>query len=363
MSLTLSCETQAEFRDIVENEALLGSCTLADVKGFKVAAYSLEDRRLVKEKTVLFLADELETTKSFGHGCFHKAYRGVDVEGFLWVFKKPLRETELNQIAPDFLKQMLAFELSAEFTKTQCSTFLDGNVFLLFNKPYIATVTLQYKSGDERPLKGAFFEMESFMHGQFQYFNRPDGDLNLSTGALAPHRLPQAFSKWTAEVTNNRVLVCDVQGCKMHPGGYWCTDPIVFTDNGDFGHVDFGSEGIQTFLKCVDKAMSESIGLEILVSTLPKPTETQKNALIGRANAIIELKDKAGLPEQIKHILKDLKDQADRKVLEDERKRERILFDWKRAYLGDERKRKAQKNQVIVSWIVSVLGAVATCCR
>lgn len=307
MTLSLSDDSIASLGTVIrDSDRLFGGMqiTTSDLQSFIVDAYSLTGSRLAKEETLEFKVDKLDIDKMLGQGCFHAAFKGVDTKGGHWVMKKPLRMAEIGQIIPDFLKQVVAHELSAAFTK-HCEKVLNANIFLIYNKPFLAKVSLKLKSGTVRPVENVFFELERFLDGAFEYFNRPNGELRISTGHLAPNRLPQIFSKWTYEATGGNVLVSDVQGCKLARGQYWCTDPIIFTRSGKFGHIDHGVRGITRFMGEVKAEIDTNSSLAILSTLMEKSYD---KALDERSAVLIRLGDKAledSMPAQVKRMLKD----------------------------------------------------------
>jgi len=306
MSLSLSDESVASLRMVLRGSStLFGERTIpvSDLQSFIVDAYSLKGKELAKEETLEFEVDKLDIDKLLGQGCFHAAFKGVDSKGGKWVMKKPLRMNELDQVLPDFLKQVVAYELSTAFTD-HCRRAFGEHIYLLYNKPFLAKVSLKLKSGSLRPVENMFFELERFLDGAFEYFNRPNGQLCVSQGHLAPNRLPQLFSKWTYEATGGNILVCDVQGCKLARGQYWCTDPIVFSRRGNFGHIDHGTGGMSRLLNTISLEIDRSADLALLSKHLQKNHDKE---LDDRTAAIVRLSDKAlegNVPGQVKRMLK-----------------------------------------------------------
>eukprot|EP00961_Rhodomonas_salina_P287414 3883398-Rhodomonas_salina.1 len=79
---------------------------------------------------------------------------------------------------------------------------------------------------------------EPYLSGQYMKHNDNDGHVESDL------ELPQAFSHFTWEASNQSLLVCDIQGV----GNYY-TDPQIHSHDGEgFGMGNIGQDGIDKFL-------------------------------------------------------------------------------------------------------------------
>lgn len=107
------------------------------------------------------------------------------------------------------------------------------------NKPpkkvdFLAAHVLQLVEREGEPICG----VESYIEGDYKKYN------NNWDWSDDQRNTPQAFSHFTWEASNHRLLICDIQGV----GDVW-TDPQIHTIEGDgYGKGNMGKEGIDKFL-------------------------------------------------------------------------------------------------------------------
>lgn len=297
MSMQFSADSADRLRRACQQIGLFGNLSLTRAKRFELITYEINDNyELVEYKTIRFSVDAFENRgkKVLGSGNFHKAFKGEDEDGNIWVIKKPKRAEEIKHIPTDMLKQHLAFKLAEFFSDEVCKKAFK-NVFLRYMRPLLASAHMIFNDGSKKTLD-LFFEVESFIPGEFTYFNRPRGPTKelLNAGPLAPMRLPQVFSRWTYDVTSGIAMIADVQGCKLARGQYWCTDPIAFL-NFDFsvGLVDWHSTGMKNFKAEYAKLLKDNPNLEELDSKpCFTPNSSQKKKMTALVKALAKLADK-----------------------------------------------------------------------
>jgi len=107
---------------------------------------------------------------------------------------------------------------------------------LRFNVGFVPVSVLRLKTADGKRL---VYNVEPMLDGDYRKHNDNDGHVESEL------LLPQAFSHYTYERSNNLVVVVDIQGV-----GSFYTDPQIHTFDGHgFGMGNMGHEGLMKFLK------------------------------------------------------------------------------------------------------------------
>lgn len=112
------------------------------------------------------------------------------------------------------------------------------NTNILINIPEIWV----YTRNDEKNLVEPFID-------NFEKFNSNTGWVpNIFGGELNPWmQVMQALSHYSYQVTNGRLLLCDLQG-GVYQDGFILTDPVICSqEEGQYGPTDLGQRGIDTF--------------------------------------------------------------------------------------------------------------------
>lgn len=114
---------------------------------------------------------------------------------------------------------------------------------------------------------GEWVVAEHFLEGNFRKWLSNDGWVSDSAGATLP-----AFSHWTWVETDGQILVCDLQGVRDNPRGYWLTDnprgywlteAAILSPGQKYGKTDIGNVGIHNFFDShVCTTICESLGIE-----------------------------------------------------------------------------------------------------
>jgi len=128
------------------------------------------------------------------------------------------------------MTQMVAESYAQEFNR-ECS-----NMKLDYNVGFVPVSVLHLKTPEGRRL---IYNVEPMLKGH--YLKHNDNDGHVETKLL----LPQAFSHYTYERSNNLLVVVDIQGV-----GSFYTDPQIHSFDGEgFGLGNMGQDGLTKFLK------------------------------------------------------------------------------------------------------------------
>eukprot|EP00039_Didymoeca_costata_P030921 m.32179 g.32179 ORF g.32179 m.32179 type:complete len:341 (+) comp8381_c0_seq1:188-1210(+) len=128
-----------------------------------------------------------------------------------------------------------------------CKDFAD-----LFNDTFNFDVTLYMRVAKLTKIRGINFLMEQMIMGDFEKFNSNSGWSSLR------HEILDAFSHWTWHYSQEKYLVCDLQGvtgldnrakCLGVKNYYMLTDPCINSADREFGMNDMGHNGIAAFFR------------------------------------------------------------------------------------------------------------------
>mmetsp|Transcript_41099 Transcript_41099/g.84071 ORF Transcript_41099/g.84071 Transcript_41099/m.84071 type:complete len:454 (-) Transcript_41099:360-1721(-) len=162
--------------------------------------------------------------KEGGMRVAHKAWEFSGdkvVAGVAKYFKE--REISSNMCFSEAMTQLLADEYAVRFNET-----LRGPRNVRFVP--VSVLRLRERSGQ-------IVSFEPFLGGKYVKHNDNDGHVDTDDF------LPQAFSHFTWEASDRKLLVCDIQGV-----GDFYTDPQVHSADGEgFGTGNMGLGGIQKF--------------------------------------------------------------------------------------------------------------------
>jgi len=128
------------------------------------------------------------------------------------------------------MTQMVAESYAQEFNR-ECA-----KKDLTYNVGFVPVSVLHLKTPEGRRL---IYNVEPMLKGH--YLKHNDNDGHVETNLL----LPQAFSHYTHERSNNLLVVVDIQGV-----GSFYTDPQIHSFDGEgFGLGNMGQDGLTKFLK------------------------------------------------------------------------------------------------------------------
>jgi len=128
------------------------------------------------------------------------------------------------------MTQMVSESYAQEFNR-ECS-----RMGLKYNVGFVPVSVLHLTTHDGNKV---MYNVEPMLKGH--YIKHNDNDGNIET----EHLLPQAFSHYTYERSNNLLVVIDIQGV-----GSFYTDPQIHSFDGEgFGLGNLGKEGVTKFLK------------------------------------------------------------------------------------------------------------------
>jgi hypothetical protein len=88
--------------------------------------------------------------------------------------------------------------------------------------------------------------LEEALPGRFKKYSDNFGKLDIHAGTT-----PHSFSHFTWHATKGKLMVVDVQGCKLQDK-YLMTDPGIHSNFGrkePYGGTDFGEEGMDKFFE------------------------------------------------------------------------------------------------------------------
>lgn len=219
---------------------------------------------------------EIET-KPFGKGSERLAYRFHEVKrsarggiikrlGKTFVAKNSVHLNSLETkeaFHKDFcLVQTTAYDLAEDFNTAvrlapplQSTTKEKKPPTLKFMQCRVYTIK------DKETKDETSYLCEKLLPGKFTKYNSNNGyvrgaksntsTIELVSGTVKLDEFVQAFSHWVYELTEHRMIVCDLQGVLNKEGRYpefWLTDPAICTRKGlRFGKTDMRLNGIRKF--------------------------------------------------------------------------------------------------------------------
>ncbi|ETO18248.1 myosin heavy chain kinase [Reticulomyxa filosa] len=142
------------------------------------------------------------------------------------------------------------FDITTYFNdvRTQCEAQRFANEYNGYDPPkkiaFLASSVILL-ADDTLDVRDRFYCVEDYLHGSYiKHLDNHGGDEQL-------RNTPAAFAHFTYEASNNRLLVCDIQGV-----GDLYTDPQIHTFDGrGFGKGNLGIDGMVRFLRLIN-AMS-----------------------------------------------------------------------------------------------------------
>jgi len=171
--------------------------------------------------------------KPFSEGGMRLVYRCWEIENNSRILScaKIFKDDEkVQSYFDEAMTQMVAECYAQEFNR-ECY-----KMRLNYNVGFVPVSVLRLKTSDGKRL---VYNVEPMLDGDYRKHNDNDG--HVETELL----LPQAFSHYTYERSNNLLVVVDIQGV-----GSFYTDPQIHTFNGEgFGLGNMGHNGVTKFLK------------------------------------------------------------------------------------------------------------------
>ncbi|XP_078659457.1 myosin heavy chain kinase B-like [Branchiostoma floridae x Branchiostoma belcheri] len=192
--------------------------------------YDVATKRWGERPTILSMDD-----RPFAEGGMRKAYSAKDW-GLLRsschpkVVKLQLHKSYTKAEAEaDVKMQMKCVNLAEQYNSYSC---------IPKKVSFCSAQLVQFHAG---PHAGQYGLLEDYLPGTFEKHN-----LNFPMAPLSARNTPQAFSHFTFERTNGRMVVCDVQGV-----GDRYTDPQIhcMDDDLQYGQGNFGAHGIISFVR------------------------------------------------------------------------------------------------------------------
>lgn len=188
-----------------------------------------------KEKWLKISVKVAIEAKHFNQGGMRLAYRCEELDekdnSRIFSCAKVFKDKEGPQAYFDeAMTQMVAESYAQEFNRECASKGLKYNV------GFVPVSVLHLKTPEGRRL---LYNLEPMLKGKYRKHNDNDG--HVETNLL----LPQAFSHYTYERSNNLLVVVDIQGV-----GSFYTDPQIHSFDGEgFGLGNLGFDGLTSFLK------------------------------------------------------------------------------------------------------------------
>lgn len=192
------------------------------------------------------------------------------------VIKTPKKEYPMQR--KDFDMEVKKAEVAEELAKA-------------FNKEFGTSRPLHYRqpivmkviTGPQSPFEsGSYVLVEAYLEGEFIRWNNNWDYVNEEDKSSL-----QAFSHFTFEKTNGKLLICDIQGVK-DKNQYVLTDPAIHSDTqGKYGGNDFGPEGMEAFFtthSCENycsKIGLKGEGTSTIESKIPKDHATPQKVVNG----------------------------------------------------------------------------------
>jgi len=214
---------------------------------------SQEDKNLVVEKDDGEVLKLIVDSEPFGVGIFKKAYKArmISPRECDVVIKTPKcgHTMQREGLDMDVKKAEIAEKLAKSFNKE-----FGTSRPLHYRQPVVAKVITGPRSPFEN---GSYVLVEAPLEGEFKKWNN-----NWKFVDKKDKSSLQAFSHYTYEKTNRKVLVCDIQGVKDR-NQYVLTDPAIHSDTQEYGEDDGGPQGIKSLFEVHDcKDYCSEIGLK-----------------------------------------------------------------------------------------------------
>jgi len=169
----------------------------------------------------------------FGEGGMRLVYRCWELENNSRILScaKVFKDDEgVQAYFDEAMTQMVSESYAQEFNR-ECY-----KKKLRYNVGFVPVSVLRLKTADGRRL---VYNVEPMLDGDYRKHNDNDGHVESEL------LLPQAFSHYTYELSNNLLVVVDIQGV-----GSFYTDPQIHTFDGHgFGLGNLGHDGLTKFLK------------------------------------------------------------------------------------------------------------------
>ena len=193
-------------------------------------------------------------TRPFASGTCQDAYRGDVIapeskrgrEVVVKLFKNDWERFK-GDWSLDIRTYKKAQEMAQEFN-SQSNTDRP----IQFRKPALMTVTAKAHGSWTTVYMGEPVFARDFLHGTYTKWLSNNGWVNPKADG---GRSLIAFAHWTWVKSGQQLLVCDLQGVRDNPRGYWLTDPAINSVNKAYGATDCGMHGINAFFrhhKCND---------------------------------------------------------------------------------------------------------------
>jgi len=168
----------------------------------------------------------------FGEGGMRLVYRCWEIENnsrILSCAKVFKGDEEVQAYFDEAMTQMVSESYAQEFNR-ECY-----KKKLRYNVGFVPVSVLRLKTADGKKL---VYNVEPMLDGNYRKHNDNDGHVESEL------LLPQAFSHYTYERSNNLLVVVDIQGV-----GSFYTDPQIHTFDGHgFGLGNLGHDGLTKFL-------------------------------------------------------------------------------------------------------------------
>ena len=182
---------------------------------------------------------------NFAEGRFRRAYMGTWIspswrKGQLCVVKE-LKDNYTWQ-ASDWDTTKLIQE-EAQGMAEGFNAYSRSNYPINFTKIDVMPVISQ-SNPNRTPKLGEYVVVEDYIEGTFKKWCNNYGFISQEAKSTAIS-MP-AFMHWSWYHTKGQMMIADLQGVKQ-PDGYLLTDPVILSDDGQYGCTDMGVEGMAMF--------------------------------------------------------------------------------------------------------------------
>lgn len=193
-------------------------------------------------------------TRPFSHGSCRDAFRGEVIApegkaGSKVVVK--LFKNDYERFKGDWSVDIRTYEKAQEMAQI-FNVESETDRPIQFRTPTLMTVTAKAHGSWNTAFVGEKVIAEDFLNGTWTKWLTNNGWVNTKADGGTSMI---AFAHWTWVKSDQQLLVCDLQGVRDNPRGYWLTDPAINSVNWDYGATDCGTPGINQFFryhKCND---------------------------------------------------------------------------------------------------------------
>jgi len=187
------------------------------------------------------------TPTPFAEGRFRRAFMGkwtnpISKRGQRCVVKESKQSYAWKEKDWDTTK---AVQEEAQVFAEGFNSYFRTNYPIRFTDVHVLSVC-SVSNPNSTPKLGEYVVVEDYIDGEFKKWCNNYGYVSEEAKTTAPS-MP-AFMHWSWYHTNGQMMIADLQGAKL-TNSYLLTDPVILSDDDQFGCTDMGVEGMMMFFR------------------------------------------------------------------------------------------------------------------